>query len=67
MMSGILSENWSPLQVDAKKYSVKCLFERSSFELVLLDLNSFKLFHLKQDESQILELFKVTSERRADL
>ena len=61
-MSGILGENWSSVQVDAKNYSVKCLFNQNSFELILLDLNGFKLYHLKQDEDQILDLFKVNSQ-----
>ena len=55
----MLDLNWHQIKIDNKKFSYKSKFDENSYELLLFNLDTFRLFHLKQDEHQILKQFKV--------
>ena len=55
----LIQLNWHQIKIDEKKFSYKSKFSETSLELLLFDWVQFELFYLKQEESQILECFKV--------
>ena len=58
-LNHLISLNWNQIKIDEKKFSYKAKFDENSYELLIFDFSKFKLFHVQQEENQILERFKV--------
>ncbi|CAF0756211.1 unnamed protein product [Brachionus calyciflorus] len=55
----LIDLNWNNITLDQRNFSFKLLIgKENSFELLLFNLDDFKLFYLKQDEDEINKLFK---------
>lgn len=50
---------WQSIQIDNRTFLFKSIFELDNYEILLFDLDKFKLFYLKNNESEIRSLFKV--------
>jgi hypothetical protein len=55
----IIKSNWTPLTIEPLKLSFKYRFESDSYELLIFDLNNFKLYHCKEEEQSIENNFNV--------
>lgn len=56
--SNLRNVNWSQIKIGGKRLSFKCHFTSNEYELLIFDLNQFKLFYQKQRASGIQGIFK---------
>jgi hypothetical protein len=56
-----LKVEWQLIQIENRKFLFKSIFESNKYEILLFDLDAFKLFYLNNNESEIKNIFKVAS------
>ncbi len=55
----LLKIGWQSIQIENRKFLFKSKFELIDYEILLFDSDGFKLFYLKNNESEIKNIFKV--------
>ena len=46
----LIDKQWHVIKIDNRNFLFKCLFGSDGYELLVLDLNSFNIFHSTQDD-----------------